>query len=308
VSVEDDLIALEARVLEEAGRGFFAAVAEIRRLIAQRDPGVDQLILRLTAPRIEDLLTAGIREAYTIGGTEAADVVSGDPQIEGPAKVGAEAAVATGVPSTVLEPALGIDGRLADSIRRAQLLVGVGSPVEEAAGPVFEAANHVTRTTTSSIVESANRAVLDVADVAGQPLVWVAERDGCVYCLSLAGHVLKRSGDNFPKADRFSDGSTGQVTVQQPPLHPHCRCTLEVLVDESYAVALKREAERSILRGFSLQSESNAVRLRAAELLLADPDLVAPKSVKEYARRAVKNKQFPRGRDVPSGGPRLVVT
>ena len=77
----------------------------------------------------------------------------------------------------------------------------------------------------------------------------------------------------------------------------NCRCTVEPLRAQEFADALRREADRSVLRGFSLESESMKVRIDAARRLLADPNLVAPKSVIDFARRAVRNGAFPtRGR------------
>lgn len=104
------------------------------------------------------------------------------------------------------------------------------------------------------------------------------ERNGCVECLGKAG------------------------TTAKPPFHPRCRCTTLVLERESakaVAEGLKREAERSILRGWSLPSESEAVRLKAARALLARGTSL-PKSVQAYARTAINRGEFPRGRDFPS--------
>lgn len=71
----------------------------------------------------------------------------------------------------------------------------------------------------------------------------------------------------------------------------NCRCTIEPLVSREYADALRREADRSVLRGFSLESEPMRVRVEAAERLLAR-GVDAPKSVIAYARRAVKRGEF----------------
>lgn len=76
----------------------------------------------------------------------------------------------------------------------------------------------------------------------------------------------------------------------------NCRCEVEPLRSQEYADALRREADRSVLRGFSLESESMKTRIEAAEDLLdRDPD--APRSVIEFARDAVDEGRFPtRGR------------
>ncbi len=131
-------------------------------------------------------------------------------------------------------------------------------------------------------------------------LVWRAERDACVHCLAYQGHS--------PVRGRYQAGLTfGKKPLKQngpltmPPLHPNCRCTQWVIhrdVVEPVRVALIREAKRSILRGWSVESESQAQRLDAAARLLAKPNGL-PKSVQDYARSAVKRGEFKRGRVFP---------
>ena len=63
----------------------------------------------------------------------------------------------------------------------------------------------------------------------------------------------------------------------------------------SYPEGLRREAERSVARGFS-GSDSNVAKVKAADALLTKgTDL--PKSVQAYAQRAVNkgafSKEFP---------------
>jgi len=70
----------------------------------------------------------------------------------------------------------------------------------------------------------------------------------------------------------------------------NCRCHLEAQ-DDDVAAALKREADRSILRGFALESESERARLDAAERLLAS-GVRAPASVKRYAETAINRGGF----------------
>lgn len=125
---------------------------------------------------------------------------------------------------------------------------------------------------------AANESLHRVADASPDLTTLVRpERNGCVDCLGKAG------------------------TTAKPPFHPRCRCTTLVLERESakaVAEGLKREAERSILRGWSLPSESEAVRLKAARALLARGTNL-PKSVQAYARTAINRGEFPRGRDFP---------
>lgn len=139
--------------------------------------------------------------------------------------------------------------------------------------------------------------------------VWVAERDACVNCLKYAGQVVK-AGEDWTGGQSWDPNQVDKKAKGvRPPLHPHCRCRPvpwnpawakpgEVSLPEAVA----REAQRSVARGFSLPSESNASRVRALkELLNSNPKL--PKTVLERARKDLKNGEFARGRSVPTSNP-----
>lgn len=139
--------------------------------------------------------------------------------------------------------------------------------------------------------------------------LWVAERDACVRCSAYAGRLVK-TGEKFPGGLSWDPNQRDKNAPDvRPPLHPHCRCRLvpwnpawakegEVSLPE----AVSREAQRSVARGFSLPSESNASRIRALkELLKGSPDL--PKTVLERARRDLNRGEFARGRSVPTSNP-----
>lgn len=140
-------------------------------------------------------------------------------------------------------------------------------------------------------------------------LLWVAERDACVHCLAYAGEVINMH-ESFPVALTFGKKPLvpwpEPLWLSGPPLHPNCRCRLSVWLGHAEGApgptlpeVLKREAQRSILKGWSTETESERVRLAAADRLLAR-GVNAPKSVKTYARTAIKRGRFP-SRTVPSG-------
>lgn len=121
--------------------------------------------------------------------------------------------------------------------------------------------------------------------------MWVAETNACVECLAYSGRVSK-PGKPFPGGLTYGAKSYHPEPVDVPPRHPRCRCTIEPLRDKSYAAALRREADRSVLRGFSLESESMKTRIDAADRLVSR-GVDAPKSVIAYARRSIKVGVFP---------------
>ena len=162
----------------------------------------------------------------------------------------------------------------------------------------------------STIDTAARTAAADGQETAAAGLdlsrVWISERDGCVHCLGLAGAVVAAGGD-FDATATFGDRPLGTYkdrALSAPPRHPNCRCTVAYGTPDRLAplaAGLVREAERSIVRGFSLPSEGEGVRIRAADrVLTAGTGL--PKSVQAYGRRAVREGEFPRGRDVPGPG------
>lgn len=165
-------------------------------------------------------------------------------------------------------------------------------------------------TITTSVNANVEKTMRATATANKAPMeLWVSERDACVRCSAYAGRLVD-TGEEFPGGlawdPKQRDRSAPDV---RPPLHPHCRCRLvpwnpawaregEVSLPE----AVSREAQRSVARGFSLPSESNASRIRALkELLKGSPDL--PKTVLERARRDLKKGEFGRGRSVPTSNP-----
>lgn len=131
-------------------------------------------------------------------------------------------------------------------------------------------------------------------------LIWQPERNACVRCLKYAGQY--RLADGAFKAGQSFDPESPRPAgdLPGPPLHRFCRCQLAVIpkreaVDNSKA--LEREANRSILKGWALESESDAVRTRAAQALL-NSNVIAPKSVIAETRRRLRSGQ-PFIQDVP---------
>jgi hypothetical protein len=131
----------------------------------------------------------------------------------------------------------------------------------------------------------------------------------CVHCLAYAGEVIHMH-DSFPVGLTYGKKPLVPWPEPQwlsgPPLHPNCRCRLSVWLGHAEGApgptlpeVLKREAQRSVLKGWRMESEPESVRLAAADRLLAR-GVNAPKSVKNYARTAIKRGRFP-SRTVPSG-------
>ena len=128
-----------------------------------------------------------------------------------------------------------------------------------------------------------------------QNVVWVAERNACPSCLAYQGHVVK-PGQPFPAGLTYGDAPIKPYgKLIGPPLHPNCRCELELtdLKAGSIDLPLAREAARSVARGLT-DYASEPAKIRATRRLLARADKAGllPKSVVERAKRNVAASKY----------------
>lgn len=286
MTLEDDLARLEGQVLGvRRVSTFLEAVERIRRLLETHPAEVRGRILAMTAPSIGSDLAAAVLAAFDLGlttGAKAAD-------IKPPAKANVDRSLVVGARSAQRD--------LADLVSKARKLALAGVDPEVALVPLLGAAASAKRNVTTLVNSAGNDGVVSAARVAGTKVVWVAETNACVHCLAYSGRTVK-AGASFPKGLSYLASNPYDAPGKCPPLHPNCRCTLEVLNEPSYAEALRREADRSVLRGFSLESESMRTRVAAAERLL-EQNVEAPKSVIAYAAKSVRDGAFvTRGRPV----------
>lgn len=290
--LEDDLAAIERRAFATAGIGeFLKTVGSLRALLVLDPEKAREILLALRVPEIERVALAAVSEAYGAGAVSAAGTLD---KGEARGLKGFDIAKASSA-SNLAAPIAGLDDAGRTALRKAQLLARSIDDMTAALSPIFAHAVAVERDVVTAVSGAGNAGVTRVADESDLPTVWQAETNACVHCLAYSGQVAK-PGKQFPGGLTYGDKVYYPNPLAAPPLHPRCRCTVEVLHDLSYAEALRREADRSVLRGFSLESESMPSRVRAAERLL-ERGVDAPKSVIAYAQRAVKDGKFPtRGR------------
>lgn len=175
------------------------------------------------------------------------------------------------------------------------LIGGGAQSITTAIAPVIQNPAKVSAATAWAVNAASNSAVAKIAKERGETYCWIGERDGCVHCQAYNGEYSDSTG-NFPTELTFASKPLKVYggKLVHPPLHPHCRCHIEIGISEDYAEALKREAVRSILKGTKMESESDKVRIEAAKRLL-DENPVAPQSVQKYAARAIKKGSFKNG-------------
>lgn len=197
-------------------------------------------------------------------------------------------------------------------------------------GKMHQAVNLLERDTRWATNAAYNQGKSQVADYLDAPRMWVGERDACLHCLAYTGQVAWPREPYPPGLTFYIDprGRPKPITagpVWAPPLHPNCRCDQEpinlpeplvpvpkgfravsggatVMRGSGYpvydweagevtpAMALQREAKRSVLRGQS-GSDSMPARLRAAGALLAAGSGL-PRTVEKRARAAIRAGRF----------------
>ena len=281
MSAEQQFARLERQILGVARVSrLLDTVDALRRMLAQESPEIRARILTLVAPSIGRDLAAAVGAAWNIGVLDAEKVI-GEGTVKG---------IPGTPPNALVAAARASEKAIAAELSKARKLARAGADPSTALAPVFRAADVLSRDVTTLVNHAGNKGTAAVADAVGLPTVWVAETNACVECLAYSGRISK-PGKPFPGGLTYGAKSYHPDPVDVPPRHPRCRCTIEPLVSREYAEALRREADRSVLRGFSLESEPMRVRVDAAERLL-DRGVVAPKSVKAYAARAVKAGEF----------------
>lgn len=218
---------------------------------------------------------------------------------------------------------------VADKVRVdfEQLEIADFSQLRTAMARAAQVSNPVKQAASWTVNRASSGGILSAAVSRGARLLWVAERDACVVCLKLSGTLCDPGqGVGFDEEATFGKpGSAPSVwppgmPLMMPPRHPHCRCHPElwygpardeggpfdnavynnpqIAAGVDLPAALRREAKRSILRGWSLPSESAKARLDAADRLLAIGSGM-PRTVEDRARRAVHNRRFTE-RSVPT--------
>jgi hypothetical protein len=293
---QDDALSLEQRLVALSAGEWLDQVDELRAILAAGGPGIRALVLSMLAPEVEGLAAVALADAVDLGVERGSTAIGAEFKAKDE-KAAAKVANRTGAARGAL---VGLDEKIADAVRTARRLASAGADDVAIVAPLSRARNDTKAALTWAANRAMNEGTLASAKRAKLPVVWVGERDACQHCLKLSG-VVADSGDEFDWQDTYAAAplSKPPVTLDAPPRHPNCRCHLEPLNHPSYAAALRREADRSILRGWSLESESEAARVVAAQRLLAS-GVTAPASVKAAAKAAVREGRFP-SRTVPNG-------
>lgn len=302
------LVIEAAAVFAAAGRlraavAAFAREARSRWIVTAANPAARQLAVGILRRRLYEMAA----DPVTVGRIA--------PAIRNhavhAARAGAEAAVPSGRSAAALpadpvvrEVARSAGRNAASHLRAAEQLLRQAETPMQLAEVVAEAGQSVTTTELAAayaVHHAANAAVRREAARYGAEVIWIAERDACVVCAALSGHVANPGeGGGFDEFATFGPHRPAAPwppghPLLQPPRHPRCRCQLQAWyasLQPDFPSALKREAARSILKGWSRPSESHSIRIAAARQLLAAGGAGLPISVQRASAHAVAAGRF----------------
>lgn len=317
-----DQLAAEILAIEAAAA--YAVTAPLRRELAAlgRAANGRQLLADMTGT------TAAAQAAFARAELAALGAVLTDGTISAILTRYAEQALDTAVTAIIAGTGLADTGVVLDAptlevIRGAEraalayiqdavrLLHGAPDPLatRSALATASRAVTSLASTASLAVNGAANTAPYDLAVRNGMRLLWIAERDACVVCAALSGHLSDPGiGEGFDETATFGTTPAPDVwppgmPLLRPPRHINCRCQIVVWEgsrpgEQTLPDRLQHEARRSILKGWSRPSESQRVRLKAAHRLLAEGGGGLPQSVQEEAARSVARGRF-RSRTVP---------
>lgn len=237
-----------------------------------------------------DTLTVGMHQAVHLGVDQAVGITGTTLAVGSPAP---DLAPVDAAPDILDRHETAARSMLSPALLLAMGFAGVMSAFAEG----NKAANDLGGLATWGVNANVSLGVHHVADVMRVGRVWVPERDACVHCAGYAGEVAE-TNDVFTEGLTFGEKPLRvRGLLEDPPLHPNCRCrtapwseTMRVSPVD-VPEALRREAKRSILKGWAMESEPAEVRARAAERLLRR-GAGMPASVEQAARRKLRRGTF----------------
>ena len=294
MAIDRELAAIEARLVAEGDVGGWLAIARrLRDTLDESPEQVASFVLGLAPPRVRVELDAAIDAAFQVAVSDSRRIVDTAAAVTVVAAAGTLAALSARPSESVRQLAAGAQSRAALAVVTAQRLARAGVAAETIAAPILGDARSLAGVSSDVIARGGGEGAAAVAEAADVPLVWIAETNACVICLALSG-TIARPGRSFDASATYGSSAPPVLggELNTPPRHPFCRCTVEPAVSTEFASTLRREADRSVLRGFSLESESMTTRVQAADRLL-ERGVDAPKSVQTFARRAVRDGKFP---------------
>lgn len=260
--------------------------------------------LRAVPVEVESGIRARWPQGVALGASNALADLGGQPVATSSPTVREVAAQVTPQDADVAKLLARVDRDLQAGIDKAVTLaetLPIETPADVTAvqAKATQAVNQ-TRAQISWVAQSAVHAgTAAVAEQSDAWIVWIAERDACLVCLALSGHVIKAGGAFDANATFGTRMPLFPINDPQaltgPPRHPHCRCSTRLYTGNPESklglpATLRREAERSVARGFSNHASKKA-RLRAADRLVRRANRL-PNTVNARAKRDVARGDF----------------
>lgn len=215
----------------------------------------------------------------------------------------ATAHITAGLDDQTLRTIAGADSLIGARIADAEAALTVAGPgfddITGALAHAHRAASDMQGAVIQAVNGAANTGITAVADDLGAQRLLIAEPDACLTCAGMSGR-LADPGEPFDAAFAATFTPKPRIwppgPIVAPPIHPHCRCRITIWRGSAaggtdFPAALRREAQRAVLKGWSLPSESGPARIRAAQQLLTR-GVTAPQSVQAQARAAIRRGRF----------------
>lgn len=309
----DAIIALEHQAVHDVGAAIRHTVTDLLKAIIDAWHALIGSASAVPATDAEHAALARIQEQVVTGlaniSTTAA-VAQLRQDVERAATLGAHLGASQAgidpapvtVPRDVIEEIDKLETVISARLEVGQKLAttaGTLPKLTHAVAAASSAAQHAEQVGTFGVLRAANLAVHAQAMAAGARVLWVAERNACLYCLAQSGQLADADGA-FDA--RYAFGETKPLPVWPsppllaPPRHPNCRCHLVVYLGHegpgiSLPEALRREAQRSVVIGLALPSEPVSRRTRAARRLV-EAGTGAPKTVLARTRKQLLSGVF----------------
>lgn len=289
--IEERFTALVAKGWRTDVEAFKAELVALAATVEGHDmsailPQITMMLAQLQAPEgLSDIALDGVNTAHDFGETMVTNSLE-------------SAHLKVPVSAKSVKAVSGFDQLLRDALEAVHQALQMPMPsggvtgLLSAVNPVLKTPNQLELATAWAINNASNEAVYSVAKKRGISTVWISERDACVHCTAYAG--VRSTDQGYPSDLTYGSKPLKQESdfLEHPPLHPRCRCMIETNITDEYAAALHREGIRSILKGVAMPSESDKVRVAAAEQLLATHPDGVPATVVKYAKTHVKNGTF----------------
>lgn len=148
------------------------------------------------------------------------------------------------------------------------------------------------RITRSEVAQAANRGIVDSYKESGVVVAkqWLTAGDPCPYCEPMNGTIVGLDESYFDKGSEFAGNSDSPLkldyrSIEEPPLHPNCRCTT-IAVIEGVGPLIESRGSDDLRR--IVKSKEQAEEIKELEAQIDK----RTKEFKELRAKNLENEQY----------------